>query len=187
MKNNNTWVWWLIGAIIVVVGGYLIWANMSNSSTATAHNTGAAMTANTNNQPVTDVNDAGPDANTAVETTISTGITATTSAATGAPMQATVTYNGTSYTPSTVTIAKGGRVTFMSTSGTMWVASDPHPTHTSYDGTTRAVHCAPGYTGAAPFDQCSPGATFTMVFNKTGTFGYHNHMNDQIGGTVIVK
>ncbi|MDB5237867.1 MAG: hypothetical protein JWM46_137 [Candidatus Kaiserbacteria bacterium] len=182
MNNNNTWIWWLIGAIVLIVGGYLVWQNTSSAPANTTDANGAAMTANTNGQTPTDVNDAGPDANTAVEATVSTGATAT-----GAPMSATVTYNGKSFSPATVTIAKGGTVTFMSTAGSMWVASDPHPTHTSYDGTSRSAHCAPGYAGAAPFDQCAPGATFSMVFNKAGTFGYHNHMVDAIAGTIIVQ
>jgi plastocyanin len=172
--NNNAWVWWLVGAIIVIGGGYFIWHITSNKMSAT-DSTGAAMTDTGNAQSV-DVNDAGPDANTSVEVTGSVGTNNT-----------TVTYDGSSFTPSTVTISKGGTVTFKATSGTMWVASDPHPAHSGYDGTSRTTHCAAGYTGAAPFDQCAPGTTFTMTFNKTGTFGYHNHLLDEAHGTVIVQ
>ncbi len=103
-------------------------------------------------------------------------------------MTATVTYSGHGFSPSTVTIAKGGTVTFVNqSSNKMWVASDPHPTHQGYDGTTRSQHCAQGYTGAKPFDQCSTGNSFTFTFTKTGSWGYHNHDLHQDTGTVVVQ
>ncbi|MDE2071570.1 MAG: hypothetical protein KGI70_02460 [Patescibacteria group bacterium] len=113
--------------------------------------------------------------------------TVSTTVGTGAPMQATVTYNGTSFSPSSVTIAKGGTVTFTSTAGNIWIASAPHPVHTAYDGTTASVHCAAGYTGPAPFDQCSAGPGFSFTFNKTGSFQYHDHLNTSAFGTVVVQ
>ncbi|HWP61591.1 MAG TPA: hypothetical protein VN495_03235 [Candidatus Paceibacterota bacterium] len=103
-----------------------------------------------------------------------------------APMTATVAYDGNSFTPASVTIAQGGTVNFVDSSGTMWVASDPHPVHDGYDGTTQQVHCAPGYTGPAPFDQCSAGGSFSFTFTKTGSWGYHDHRNESAGGTVVV-
>jgi plastocyanin len=106
----------------------------------------------------------------------------------GAPISATVVYNGTSFSPATVAIAKGGTVKFVDQSGGgMWVASNPHPVHTGYDGTTEQQHCAPGYSGPAPFDQCSPGASFSFTFDKMGTWGYHNHFNTSAHGTVVVQ
>lgn len=69
----------------------------------------------------------------------------------------------------------------------MWVASDPHPAHDNYDGTSGSQHCAAGYTGAAPFDQCSAGDSFTFTFDKAGKWGYHNHAAHQDQATVIVK
>jgi plastocyanin len=97
-----------------------------------------------------------------------------------------VTYDGSAFSPSTVTIKKGDTVTWNDSSGQMWVASSPHPAHTGYDGTSRTTHCAPGYTGATPFDQCSPGATYTFTFDKVGSWSYHDHMNPSSFGTVVV-
>ena len=102
-----------------------------------------------------------------------------------APMTATVNFNGDAFSPSTVTIAKGGTVTFISSGTQMWVASDPHPSHTGYSGTSRTQHC-PDTAGVA-FDQCAPGTSYSFKFQKTGSWGYHDHMNDNLGGTIVVK
>ena len=102
-------------------------------------------------------------------------------------MSATVTFDGSSFSPSTVTIAKGGTITFTDTAGTMWVASNVHPVHSDYDGTTRSQHCAAGYSGPKPFDECAPGSSFSFTFDKTGTFGYHDHLNPGSTGTIVVQ
>ncbi|MES2203455.1 MAG: plastocyanin/azurin family copper-binding protein [Patescibacteria group bacterium] len=117
-----------------------------------------------------------------------TGVTASVDVGT-APTQVAVAYGANGFNPSTITVAKGSTVTFIAGAGAgqMWVASDPHPSHTGYDGTGRTTHCAAGYTGAKPFDQCSTGTTFSFTFDKTGTFGYHNHFNDSAKGTIVVK
>ncbi len=109
--------------------------------------------------------------------------------ATTAAKTVTVTYTSTGFSPKTVTVNKGDTVTFVAGPGSdeMWIASNPHPTHQGYDGTTKSQHCAAGYTGPAPLDQCSAGASFSFVFDKVGTWGYHNHGNASDGGTVIVQ
>jgi plastocyanin len=106
-----------------------------------------------------------------------------------APMSMTVTYGPNGFSPSSVTIATGGTVTWVAGPGAdeLWLASNPHPTHEGYDGTTRAQHCATGYKGPQPFDQCSVGTTFSFTFTKVGSWGYHNHGNHSDTGTVIVQ
>lgn len=99
-----------------------------------------------------------------------------------------VTYGASGFSPKSITINAGDTVTFTNQGGgNMWVGADEHPTHTEYDGTTRSVHCASGYTGEKPFDQCGVGISYSFTFTKTGTFDYHNHSAAQFGGTVIVK
>lgn len=102
----------------------------------------------------------------------------------------TVTYTDTGFSPASVTVAEGQSVMWVNqSSGQMWVASDPHPSHTGYDGTSRTAHCVAGYTGAAPFDECAngnSGESFTFTFTKSGSFGYHNHSDHGMTGTVIV-
>lgn len=104
-----------------------------------------------------------------------------------APMTAAVVYDGTTYAPGTVTVARGGVVTFTSSGARMWVAADDHPTHTKYDDTSRAVHCAAGYTGAAAFDQCQGGTSYSFTFTKPGVFEYHDHINPAATGKVVVQ
>jgi plastocyanin len=99
----------------------------------------------------------------------------------------TITYTDSGFSPKAVTVAQGTTVTFVNQSSKqMWVGSAPHPTHEGYDGTTEKVHCASGYTGPAPFDECSFGTSFSFTFTKAGTWGYHNHASSADWGTVTV-
>lgn len=99
----------------------------------------------------------------------------------------TVTYTDAGFSPSTVTVKQGTAVTFVNASTReMRVASDEHPSHTGYDGTNKDTHCAEGYTGPKPFDECEVGMSFTFTFDRAGTWGFHNHRNDDDHGTVIV-
>lgn len=87
----------------------------------------------------------------------------------------TVIYNGTSFVPKDVTVLEGESVTFVNQSGgRMSVASNPHPMHTDYP----------------EFDQYkSPQRgqnSYTFVFEKVGTWGYHDHQNPAAGGTITV-
>ena len=99
-----------------------------------------------------------------------------------------VTYTDNGFSPDTITVAAGETVQFVnnSTRG-MWVGVDNHPTHTLYDGTSRSEHCG---DSSNTFDQCTasdPGTSWEFTFDKTGTFGYHNHVRANDGGTVIVQ
>lgn len=101
------------------------------------------------------------------------------------PMSATITLTATGFSPSSVTVKKGGAVNFVDqTASPMWVASAPHPTHEGYSGTTRSQHC-PDTAGVA-FDQCAPGTNYSFVFQKVGSWQYHNHTNTSEFGTVNV-
>lgn len=108
--------------------------------------------------------------------------------ASGATTGITVRYDASGFAPKSVTISAGQKVTFVNDgAGPMWVASAEHPTHAVYDGSDRVAHCSGSYTGATPFDQCQNGPTYTFVFNKAGTYQYHNHSAAQFGGTVVVR
>ena len=102
------------------------------------------------------------------------------------PMTATIVYGPNGFSPSTITIAKGSTVTFTNQGNDeMWIASNPHPTHEGYSGTTKNHHC-PDTAGVA-FDQCSTGTSYSFTFQKVGSWGYHNHGNAGDRGTIIVK
>ena len=101
----------------------------------------------------------------------------------------TVTYTGSEFSPSSITISKGDAVTWVNQSpGSMWIASAAHPTHAGYDGTSFQEHC--GSMGGDAFDQCeggTPGTSWTFTFDKVGEWKYHDHLKLGAFGTVIVE
>jgi plastocyanin len=110
-------------------------------------------------------------------TATATPSASTSSSATASPETSnlTVTYDGSSFTPAILTIQKGQTVTFMNSSDeSMWVASDPHPTHINY----------PQFDAKKDY---KPGESYTFTFDRVGSWGYHNHEHSGVKGTIIVK
>ena len=102
-----------------------------------------------------------------------------------APMSASVSYNGSSFSPVKISIKKGGTVTWTNTGDTsMWVASAQHPTHTVYAGTNLEEHCASGANDS--FDQCKAGDSYSFTFDKVDTWNYHDHLHASVFGSVEV-
>jgi plastocyanin len=91
------------------------------------------------------------------------------------PKTVTVTLTDSGFSPSSITINQGDSVKFVNdSSGKMWVASAPHPTHTDYPefiAKTAANH----------------GDEYTFTFTKPGSWKYHNHLNASQFGTVVVE
>lgn len=98
-------------------------------------------------------------------------------------------YTNSGYSPRELTINRGDTVIFKNqSSNSMWTASDIHPSHTLYDGTSLSQHCA--NLTATTFDECGsaqPGQEWSFIFSKAGTWGYHNHVNPGYTGEIIVK
>lgn len=85
-----------------------------------------------------------------------------------------VTLNQSGFSPSTITIKKGQTVSWINRSGSnATVNSASHPNHTQFPFLN---------LGEFPKD-----TTVQTVFENTGTFTYHNHLNPAQRGTVIVK
>lgn len=85
-----------------------------------------------------------------------------------------VDFDGTQFTPNTVTIHQNDWVFFKNKSTEdFWVASNPHPTHTDY----------PGFDAK---QSIAPGGEYKFQFTKIGSWGYHDHLDHTIGGTVVV-
>lgn len=91
------------------------------------------------------------------------------------PVTAKVQYTNDGFSPKTVTIKKGETVEWTNNANDqMYVASAPHPVHTDYPG----------------FDELqavNKDGTYTFTFEKTGKWGYHNHLSPSDKGTVIVE
>lgn len=98
----------------------------------------------------------------------------------------TITYTDQGFSPKLLTVSKGTAVEFVNQSGRpMWVASNEHPTHTIYGGTSRTQHCPD--TAGTSFDQCSTGNSFIFTFDRTGSWNYHNHTAASDGGIIVVE
>lgn len=89
------------------------------------------------------------------------------------PAAATITYDGSSFSPSSITVKSGDTVEVKNTSSTdVQVQSNPHPTHTDDQDLNVGL--------------ISAGQTKTFTVTQKGTFGYHNHLNpSQQGGITI--
>ncbi len=100
----------------------------------------------------------------------------------------TVEYKDNKFVPLELKIKKGDTVTWINKSSTpTWPASDFHPTHTAYDGTSLKEHCT--NKNSTTFDSCGgvkAGASWSFTFNKVGSWEYHDHLNPSVGGVVEV-
>jgi plastocyanin len=146
--------------IIILVIAVVAWKMMAGKTDTTT----PASVANTETQVQPDQ-----------QATSTTNVTASTTTTVNVPKTVTVTLTDTGYSPKSVTINSGDTVKFVNDSkGRMWTASNPHPAHTDYPG----------------FDEKSGavnGGSYEFMFEKVGTWGYHNHLNPSLKGTVVVK
>ncbi len=80
-----------------------------------------------------------------------------------------------SFDPPTLTIKVGDTVEFRNESGDdKWPASDNHPTHELY----------PGFDAKRPL---LDGESYEFTFDRVGSWGYHDHLNPAIRGTIVVE
>jgi plastocyanin len=113
---------------------------------------------------------------TAVTTAPSSAMKESVSAAPSAMKQneANVSLTADGFVPAKVTIKKGEKVIWTNNSGdTATVNSDPHPTHTNYP---------PLNLGSF-----QDGEKHELIFDKPGTYGYHDHFHPSKKGTVVVE
>jgi plastocyanin len=98
---------------------------------------------------------------------------------------ATITYDGTKFSPSSVTVKKGEIVRWVNNSSqATWPASAIHPTHSVYPEKTSS-DCL----GSA-FDACKglkQGESWDFKFNTPGEWRYHDHLHASQTGVVIVQ
>lgn len=73
-----------------------------------------------------------------------------------------------------VTVKAGEKVEFKNQgSAVVQINSDPHPTHTSFP--------------VLNIGQIASGSLKSAVFDKAGTYKYHNHLNASQRGVIIVQ
>ncbi|MBI4043459.1 MAG: hypothetical protein HY393_01470 [Candidatus Diapherotrites archaeon] len=105
-----------------------------------------------------------------------------------ASMSATVNITSNGYDPQSVTVKKGGTVTWVNTADSPnWPASAVHPTHEKYPGSSIAKCNTP--EASTTFDACkelASGESYSFVFNEAGEWPYHNHVDAATFGKVIV-
>ena len=99
----------------------------------------------------------------------SSNTTARSSAATAA-----ISYNGSLFSPSQVTIKKGDTIVIKNnSSNAVDFESDPHPIHTAEPELN--------------IGGIEPGKSRSFVLSRVGSWGYHNHLNSSQTGTIIVR
>lgn len=85
-----------------------------------------------------------------------------------------VTFKSGVFTPTTMRVEIGDELTFVNNGpGPMWIASDPHPVHTSF----------PAFESG----RLEPGGAYKFTFTESGTINYHNHLGPSAKGTIIVE
>lgn len=86
-----------------------------------------------------------------------------------------VVYTDEGFSPATMNIALGTKVTFENKSSkAFWPASGPHPEHTNY----------PEFD---PKKAIPSGESYNFVFEKAGEWGFHDHLNSKKFGKITVE
>ena len=90
----------------------------------------------------------------------------------GSTIMATVRYTDTGFEPKELSVPLGAIVQYVNESDKqMWVASNEHP----------------GHSILPTFDQFQTGDQYTHVFDKAGTWEYHDHLNPTAVGIITVE
>lgn len=102
----------------------------------------------------------------------------------------TVLYTNKGFGPNMITVKIGSTVEWISVSDKlMWVASDPHPSHTNLPGfDQQGVGSSDTTQGLLLSVYAHTGQTeYRYTFLKAGNWSYHNHLNPADRGTVIAE
>ena len=101
-------------------------------------------------------------------------ITSTT-ASPSATAEKLITVSATGFSRKEITIMAGESVTFVNSDSIIHTAnSDPHPQHTSFQFINEISRLAAGEKKS-------------LTFSTIGTYKYHDHLNPQFTGTVVVQ
>jgi len=93
--------------------------------------------------------------------------------------EVTITFSDEGVSPSPVKVKAGGSIKWVNNSSAkIQIGSDPHPTHTTnaqITGSQFVIELAPGQSSDS------------VKVTKTGTWGYHDHLNPVVRGKVVVE
>jgi plastocyanin len=160
MKNTSLLV--IVLVILILVGGYFF---LKSTAPAPAN---APVVSET---PFLGEESTAPMADTSIAPSVSPSPDVSVSPT----ASVTVSITDTGFEPATVTVAPGTTVTFVNNGqAAHWPASNPHPTHT-------------GLPGFDALKALATGESYSFTFTKVGTWGYHDHLNPRVGGTVVVQ
>lgn len=84
-----------------------------------------------------------------------------------------VIYTSDGFSPANLVIKVGTKVVWKNEAGSLSVNSSPHPTHTDYSPLNLGI--------------IGKGELKSLIFDKPGTYRYHNHLNPSHKGTVNVE
>ena len=97
-----------------------------------------------------------------------------TSSATSTSGSNAISFDGSQFSPATLTVKSGTEVTIKNTSSSdLQMDSNPHPVHS--DDTDLNVGLI------------SAGQSKTFTVTKTGSFGYHDHLDPSIQGQITIE
>ncbi len=100
----------------------------------------------------------------------------------------TIEITSSGFQPASITINAGDTVNFINKdSRGHWPASDVHPTHTRYPGSSIGKCGTDEATDI--FDACKSLAmdeTYSFTFIETGSWGYHDHLIPSLRGMIEV-
>lgn len=144
----------LVVALVAIIGGVIY------------------LTQNANNEVATETVSPSP---TATATATVSPTATPTPTATAKPNEVIVRYTDSGYSPNSVEVSVGTKVTFLNESSVlMWTASAPHPTHTDLPSLDAKVGIGTG-------------KSYSFTFTQKGTWKYHNHLKASHFGSVTVK
>ncbi len=175
MNNKNLYA--LLGVVALVIIGLIVY-NQSNQDNTTLSNQNQSNNADLgNNNSATEIsplnNNTSSNANTNANNNTSGRLSDESDLDQGQIHQ--ISYNGTAYSPSTMSIKAGDTVVFKNQStGDFWPASANHPDHTKY----------PEFDPKKPI---AAGETFQFKFLKTGDWGFHDHLRPSSFGKITVQ
>lgn len=150
----------IIVLISVVIGGLLLFKGNDQSGTTTT-STVTSTPSTSLSQP--DVM-TGPEEEKKVEE--------------GAVGETTIRYTSSGFSPSSVTVKSGDKVTWVNNDNKeIRIGVNPHPQHTSNQEVSGGEYTL----------NLGPGEQKSVVITKTGTFGYHNHLNASQGGSITIE